>query len=52
MTLHYYLRDHEGNVRVVTDGGWAGGVAGGFAGAIGGGSVSGSLVDYFYSMEE
>ena len=33
MTMHYYLRDHEGNVRVVTDGGWAGGVAGGFAGA-------------------
>jgi uncharacterized protein RhaS with RHS repeats len=20
MTMHYYLRDHEGNVRVVTDG--------------------------------
>ena len=33
MTMHYYLRDHEGNVRVVTDGGWAGGVAGDFAGA-------------------
>ena len=29
-----------------------GGAIGGFAGAIGGGSASGSLVDYFYSMEE
>ncbi len=39
MTMHYYLKDHEGNVRVVTDGGWAGGLAGLKAGGAVGGLV-------------